>query len=228
MLSVNNISKSFSKNKVLSNVSFSLDKGKILGILGPNGAGKTTLLKTLARLNDPDTGEILIDGIPIKESKEIIGYVPQEIALFDELTVYDNLLCWSKLPKKKAKQKAEQLIEDFNLEKLYKKSVRTLSGGMIRRTNIAVALLNDPSILIMDEALVGIDIEQREYIIMMLNRLANNGITQVISSHYAGEILPLVEKFMILKNGSVKTIVHSEELTKKNNIDNDILTILNN
>lgn len=228
MLSVSDLSKSYSKNKVLCNVSFSLDKGKILGILGPNGAGKTTLLKTLARLNNPDTGEILIDDIPIKESKEIIGYVPQEIALFDELTVYDNLLCWSKLPKKKAKQKAEQLIEDFNLEKLYKKSVRTLSGGMKRRTNIAVALLNDPSILIMDEALVGIDIEQREYIIMMLNRLANNGITQVISSHYAGEILPLVEKFMILKNGSVKTIVHSEELTKKNNIDNDILTILNN
>ncbi len=152
MIEAVGLCKAYGKQKVLNHVSFSLDKGRVMGILGPNGAGKTTLIKILALIARPDGGTLTINGQDaFRESglvRPLIGYVPQDVALFEDLSVRDNLMCWSGRKGRKAKEQAARLIEELSMSSFASKRISALSGGMKRRVNLAVAMLDDPQVLI--------------------------------------------------------------------------------
>jgi ABC-2 type transport system ATP-binding protein len=223
LIKINKISKSYEKQKILNNLSFEIQKGEIIGLTGPNGAGKSTLLNILALLNMPDSGEYYINekyvGENIDYFRSIVGYVPQEIALFDELTVLDNLLYWSKYSKKKAKLKAQEIGERLDLYDLFHKKIKKLSGGMKRRINLAVGLLNDPKILILDEPMVGIDEKHCKEIFFYLKELSQQGITQIISGHYAEQLMHIADRVLYIDEGEVQffenVLLYTEFLLKK-------------
>lgn len=206
MITVERVNKSYGNNQVLNEVSFSLAPGETMVLLGPNGAGKTSLLNMLAVVSQPDSGSIIINGVDaVKHPDQVrpgIGYVPQDIALFEELSVKDNLFFWLRSSDGQARESVNEVVEVFGLSSFYKKEVGNLSGGMKRRVNIAVAMLNRPSFLVMDEPMVGVDIEQSSYITERLKKLAQAGTTMIISSHYAAQLLPLADRFLILRQGS--------------------------
>lgn len=208
MIRLQGITKKYKQTPVLDNVSFTLERGKILGILGPNGAGKSTLLKILALVLDPDQGSYFFDDTDaIKYAKTLhpkIGYVPQELALYEDLSVLDNLIYWSNTSWKQSRRQIEQLLVDFELSDLSKKRVNTLSGGMKRRLNLAVAMINSPQFLIMDEPLVGVDIVQLTLMRAFLSSLASKGITQVITSHTANAVLDILDDVLIINQGKIK------------------------
>ncbi len=208
MLEVKAIHKSFNRNQIVQDVSFTLEKGKVLGILGPNGSGKTTILKILALVMKPDAGQYAIMGrnalsAPNKFRSKI-GYVPQDVALFDELTVLDNLIYWSNPGAAHQNDRYQRLLKIFEIEDYARKKVYTLSGGMKRRLNLAVALLNSPEILIMDEPMVGVDILQLQHLQVYLRHLASRGMTQVITSHNANAVIDLVDQVLILFEGKIR------------------------
>ncbi len=208
MIRLQGITKKYKQTIVLENVSFSLERGKVLGILGPNGAGKSTLLKILALVLDPDQGSYFLDDTDaIKYAKTLhpkIGYVPQELALYEDLSVLDNLIYWSNSSWKESRTRIEQLLADFELQDLSKKRVSTLSGGMKRRLNLAVAMINSPQLLIMDEPMVGVDIVQLTLMRAFLSSLASKGITQVITSHTASAVLEILDEVLIINQGKIK------------------------
>lgn len=216
MIEAIDLSKAYKKQKVLRGVSFTLEKGRILGILGPNGAGKTTLIKILALLTRPAGGVLKINGFDAdaqsRQIRPLIGYVPQDIALFEDLSVYDNLMCWSEKKGGEAKKQAERLINELNLSAFAYKKISALSGGMKRRANLAVALLDDPELLILDEPLVGVDIEQRQQITDSLKKRAATGVTQIIASHHVDEIVTLADEIMVIKDGSILFLGTSKQL----------------
>lgn len=207
-LLISGIGKSLNRIRVLQGVQFELSRGRILGILGPNGSGKTTLLKILALIMAPDQGVYQINGIDAlkfpNELRPKLGYVPQDIALFEDLTALDNLIYWSNPQKPHHKDDYYQILAQFDLSSYAHKRVYTMSGGMKRRLNLAVALLNAPEFLILDEPLVGVDIMQRQSLVMHLRQLAQGGMTQVITSHDANAVIDLIDQVMVIHDGSIR------------------------
>jgi ABC-2 type transport system ATP-binding protein len=238
MIEAVKLSKAYGKQNVLNNVSFMLEKGRVMGILGPNGAGKTTLIKILALIAQPDTGTLKYNGRDAaRESRllrPLIGYVPQDVALFEDLSVRDNLMCWSALKGRAAKEQAALLIEELCLSSFASKRVSALSGGMKRRVNLAVAMLDHPEVLILDEPLVGVDIEQRQQINQSLKKLALSGVTQIIASHHVDEMMTLADELMVMKDGNIRFIGKSEKLIELRDrganatLDEVVLELLNN
>jgi ABC-2 type transport system ATP-binding protein len=200
----NNLTKSYGKTAYLKGVSLSLKKGSALAVAGENGAGKTTLLKILATASEPDSGTLLIDGIDALANpagaRERIGYVPQGIALMQELSVKDNLYYWMKTKDEAVYRWALSVI---GLEGMEKKKVSKLSGGMKRRLNIGASLVLRPTLLILDEPLAGVDIANRRKIIENLFELKKHGITIIFTSHYIEEMSMLADELIALRNGSV-------------------------
>ncbi|NLV85611.1 MAG: ABC transporter ATP-binding protein [Clostridiales bacterium] len=207
LLKVEAISKSYGSFTALNNISFSMGQGEILGLFGKNGSGKSSLLNIIAMALKPDNGNIIFDGLNAGQNpmtaRGKIGYVPQEIALFEELTVEENLLCWSKLRGKSAKAKVMEISDRLNLEEMLSKRVCTLSGGMKRRVNFAVALLGDPKLLILDEPFVGLDIDNTEIIEDIMKKLSDSGVSQIVSGHSPEQLIPLVHRVMVLSDGQI-------------------------
>ncbi|PKM73111.1 MAG: hypothetical protein CVU91_05965 [Firmicutes bacterium HGW-Firmicutes-16] len=201
------ISKKYGNVNALDNVSFSLKRGEILGLFGKNGSGKSTLLDIIALAAKPDGGQIFFEGKEVSSNLTLarrrIGYVPQEIALFEELTVRENLLCWSKLPGKKAKARAWEVAEKLNLPEIYEKKVAELSGGMKRRVNLAVALLGEPELMVLDEPFDGVDSDNTDGIEKVLKEMAERGTAQIVSGHSPEQMLPLIDKVMVLSRGEI-------------------------
>lgn len=237
MIEAAGLYKSFGKQRILNNVTFTLEKGHVLGILGPNGAGKTTLIKILALIARPDGGTLKVNGQDaFREThliRPLIGYVPQDVALFEDLSVRDNLTCWSGRKGRTAREQAERLIDELNMASFAMKRVSALSGGMKRRVNLAVAMLDDPQVLILDEPLVGVDIEQRQQIIELLKTLSDSGVTQIIASHHVEEIIPLAGEMMVMKDGEMLFTGKADELIKMRDasacatLDEVVMTLLN-
>lgn len=196
------IKKSFGKTTYLSQINLNVTKGNALAIVGENGAGKTTLLKILATVSRPDSGTLMIDGIDAISNtstiRETIGYVPQGIALMEELSVKDNLTYWMKSYNK---QVYDETLKIIGLEDVEHKRVRTLSGGMKRRLNIGASLILKPKVLILDEPLAGVDIANRRKIINSLNLLKKKGTTIIFTSHYIEEMYMLADKMIALRDG---------------------------
>lgn len=202
MIVAKNLCKSYGKTTYLDAVNLNVKKGSAVAIVGENGAGKTTLLKILATASSPDSGQLFIDGIDAilnpAGARELIGYVPQGIALMQELCVKDNLYYWMKTKNEEVYKKT---LITIGLADVEKKRVSKLSGGMKRRLNIGASLVISPSLLILDEPLAGVDIANRRKIINSLISMKQSGMTIIFTSHYNEEIHMLADELFALRNG---------------------------
>ena len=210
LLSVKNLTKVFSNKTVVNDLSFHINEKEILGILGPNGAGKSTTFNIISGLLKPDKGEICLTdndmNVSKKQYKSNIGVVPQEISLYESMTIQENLLFLGKLygvRGKKLKERVESLIEDVQLTEKKHTEVGKLSGGMKRRVNIAAALVHLPKLVIMDEPTVGIDPQSRSVVWDIIRSLREKGISVIITSHYVDEIERLSDRVLIIDLGKV-------------------------
>jgi len=218
-----NISKKFEDFKAVNKVSFSVQKGELFTLLGPNGAGKTTLVKILTGQLSATSGTAKVLGIKVDEIlkndlKYRISYVPQEQLVWDDLTVYENIILMGKLyglKKQELSQKAEKLIEDFGLKGHEKKRAEKLSGGMKRKLSIAMALMNDPLLLFLDEPTTGLDVHARTLLMEDLKRLKNAGTTIILTTHLMEEAEALSSRVLIISNGKVISVGSVEELIEK-------------
>lgn len=208
MILVEQLSKRYGSTLAVDRVSFKVNKGEILGLVGPNGAGKTTILNMIATATRPSCGNILVNGYNTKTHsfriREMIGYVPQTITLYDSLTVSDNLMFWGRLSAVKIPPARIRLIAGVvGLQDTLKEKVNKLSGGMQRRLNIAVALLHDPAVLIMDEPTLGVDIKNKTEIVNYIRQLTVAGKTVVYTSHDLYEIEQLCHRVVLLNRGKL-------------------------
>lgn len=208
MIVIDKVTKFYGKKRSLHNVSLTVNKGEIMGVIGPNGAGKSTLLAMLATLANPKSGKININGHELpkhkKQVREIIGYVPQDVALLEHLSVKENMVFWSGLTSRKTSTKQlMELCEKVQLQDKWTEKVATLSGGMKRKLNIAVALIHDSEIILMDEPTVGIDLQSKFEINQFIKELAGHGKTIVYATHDLNEILYLCTRISVLNNGAL-------------------------
>lgn len=220
MVSINNISKSYSGKIILDNVSLEIKDGQIYGLIGPSGAGKTTLVKMIVGMEKSDNGEIKImqKKIPDLKILQSIGYMAQADSLYPDLTGEENLKFFSalfKLNKKTQKERIEYTAGLVNLSNELKKKVSNYSGGMKRRLSLAVALIQDPPLLILDEPTVGIDPELRLNIWNELNRLKiEENKTIIVTTHVMDEAekcdcLSMVRDGVILASGSPNELMEA-------------------
>jgi len=223
MISVLNLRKTFDTIEALKGISFNIQPGECYGLLGPNGAGKTTTISIMSTLLEPTEGEVVIADYDLKKSplecKMNIGVVPQEIALYDELSAYDNLLFWGSLyrvPKALLTARIDETLSLFGLSDRKNDKVKTYSGGMKRRINIASALLHRPKVLFMDEPTVGIDPQSRNLIFEVIEKLHTEGMTIVYTTHYMEEAERLCDRIGIIDNGKIIAQGTLDELRKSN------------
>lgn len=221
MIEIKDVTKSYGRQKVLQNVSFEIMEGELFGLLGPNGAGKSTLIDILTGIQSMDSGDIFINGKSIKtdkvEIRKHLGLVPQDIALLEELNAVDNLEYFGGLyglAGAELKNQIEKLLEVAGLTDKKKEKVKNYSGGMKRRLNIAVAMLHNPSILILDEPTVGVDAQSRQHIFDYIQSLAEQGTTILYTSHYMEEIEALCKRVFILDLGEEVAYGTKEEVKK--------------
>jgi ABC-2 type transport system ATP-binding protein len=210
MLTVNNLRKSFGSLLAVDDVSFSLAGGQILGLLGPNGAGKTTTVSMVAGLLTPDRGQVLIAGHRLAgdtdPAKRRIGLVPQDLALYDELTARDNLRFFGalyNLTGRALDQAIARVLTLVGLADRARDAVKIFSGGMKRRLNLAAGLLHDPDILLLDEPTVGVDPQSRNAIFDNLETLKAGGKALLYTTHYMEEVERLADRIVIVDHGRV-------------------------
>ena len=210
MIEVSNLRKTFDTIEALKGISFNIPQGECYGLLGPNGAGKTTTISIMSTLIEPNEGKVTIAGYDLKkyplECKKNIGVVTQEIALYNELSAYDNLLFWGgiyNVPKQELKGHIDEIVNLLGLTDRKNDKVKTYSGGMKRRINIASALLHRPKILFMDEPTVGIDPQSRNLIFEVVEKLHKEGMTIVYTTHYMEEAERLCDRVGIIDNGEI-------------------------
>lgn len=220
IIEIKNITKRFNDKLVLDNISYEINKGEIFGFIGPNGAGKSTLINIMTSLLVPDSGSVKICGYDIvKESlkaKANIGYVPQDIALLEELSAYDNLEFFGALyglKGKLLKERIKEVLEVTGLEDKRKQKVKKFSGGMKRRLNIATAIMHHPKVLIMDEPTVGVDPQSRNHIFTFTKKICKEwGTTVIYTSHYMEEVEELCERVFIIDLGKEIAYGNKEDI----------------
>lgn len=206
-----NINKTFGDFKASENISFGIEKGKLIGLLGPSGSGKTTILRMLAGLEYPDSGDIYINGTRVNDlpaSKRGIGFVFQNYALFRYMTVYDNIafgLEVQKKSKKECKEKVEELLSLIGLEGLGGRYPNQLSGGQKQRVAFARALAPSPQLLLLDEPFAAIDAKVRQELRSWLKETINMvGITSIFVTHDQDEAIEVADEIIITNNGRIE------------------------
>jgi ABC-2 type transport system ATP-binding protein len=219
MISVTDLRKSYGSNEAVKGISFSIKQGEFYGLLGPNGAGKSTTIGIMSTLVQPDKGSVVIDGNDLSKNpqlcKQLIGVVPQEIALYDELSAVDNLMFWGSLynvKKDELRNRIDETLKLFGLFDRRKDKIKTYSGGMKRRINIASALLHKPKVLFMDEPTVGIDPQSRNLIFEVVEKLHKEGMTIVYTTHYMEEAERFCDRIGIIDSGTIIAQGTLEEL----------------
>ncbi len=210
MIHVSNLRKTFDNIDALKGISFNIAQGECFGLLGPNGAGKTTTISIMSTIVEPNEGEVNIAGYDLSkntlECKKNIGVVTQEIALYDELSANDNLLFWGSLydvPKTELMKRIDETVSLLGLTDRKNDKVKTYSGGMKRRVNIASALLHNPKVLFLDEPTVGIDPQSRNLIFEFIEKLREEGMTIIYTTHYMEEAERLCDRIGIIDNGEI-------------------------
>ena len=210
MLEVRGLRKTYGDLVAVHDVSFVVKPGEVLGLLGPNGAGKSTTVAMIAGLVTPAAGEVLIDGTKLQgdtdAKKQRIGLVPQDLALYDELTAFDNLRFFGSLYdlSPSALQPAiDSALQLVGLSERARDRVGTYSGGMKRRLNLAASLLHDPDILLLDEPTVGVDPQSRNAIFSNLETLKGRGKALLYTTHYMEEVERLADRVVIVDHGRV-------------------------
>ncbi len=225
-IEIKNLKKSYNNNLILDDLNLSIKEGSLFGLLGPNGAGKTTLVSILNSLIPKDSGSIKVCGFDLdKESekiKSICSFVPQTYAFYPKLTSYENLEFFGALYGLKGKeleQRIEYCIKATSLEKYINKQALTYSGGLKRRLNIAIGLLNDPKVLYLDEPTVGIDPQSRKYILNVIKKINEEKNTTIIyTSHYMEEVEFLCDEIAILDKSKIILQEKKEILVEKNSL----------
>lgn len=211
IIQLKDVTKRYDDKLAVDNISLDIEEGELFGLLGPNGAGKSTLISMICGLTKLDKGDIIINGSSIKTNpiaaKQNIGLVPQEIALYENISAIDNLKFWGKMYSLKGnllKERIEEVLEATGLKDRRKEKVSKFSGGMKRRLNIACAVMHYPKIVIMDEPTVGIDPQSRNNILEFTKELnRKHGSTLIYTSHYMEEVEALCSKVCILDEGKV-------------------------
>lgn len=229
IIKLDRLEKKYNEKTVVSGITLSIEKGELFGLLGPNGAGKSTTISMLAGLIKPTSGKIYVNGMDIAkhpmEGKKRIGLVPQEIALYPALSAVDNLRFWGRmygLSGKHLEERVTEVLRIVNLEDRKKQIIKSYSGGMQRRINIAAALLHEPEILIMDEPTVGIDPQSRNYILEKVKELNARGMTVIYTSHYMEEVEFLCNRIAIIDEGKILVVDEKENL-KQSLLDGDVI-----
>lgn len=212
-LELNNINKNFGSYQASKEVSFGVEKGKLIGLLGPSGSGKTTILRMIAGLESPDSGDIILDGVKINDvspSERGIGFVFQSYALFRYMTVYENIAFGLQIQKKKKsfiKDRVTELINLIGLEGLEKRYPHQLSGGQRQRIAFARALAPNPQLLLLDEPFAAVDakvrLELRSWLRKMIDRL---GITSIFVTHDQDEAIEVADEIIVTNNGKIEQI----------------------
>jgi ABC-2 type transport system ATP-binding protein len=210
LIKINGLVKKYGERVAVQRVSFSIEEGEIFGLLGPNGAGKTTTLSILSTLLIPDEGNVTICGYDlIREAshiKRLIGYVPQEIALYPTLNARDNLSFFGRiygLQGAGLKERITAVLALVGLSDRAGDAVQTFSGGMKRRLNIAAGLIHKPRLLFLDEPTVGVDPQSRNFIFEHVERLNQEGMTIVYTTHYMEEAERLCDRVAIMDEGNI-------------------------
>ncbi|MFZ4591696.1 MAG: ABC transporter ATP-binding protein [Ignavibacteria bacterium] len=219
MIKLENVNKSFSTVKALDEVSLEINKGEFFGLLGPNGAGKSTTMNLLIGYLSADSGSIFINGEEVNTTKlnfrKEIGFVPQSIALYDELSAVENLRIFGSLydlPKAELEEEINSYLNAVGLYERRKEEVRNFSGGMKRRLNLITALLHKPKVLLCDEPTVGVDPQSRNAIFDFLEKLNADGLTIVYTTHYMEEAERLCNRVGIIDSGKIIALGTPDEL----------------
>ncbi|WP_079513850.1 ABC transporter ATP-binding protein [Rossellomorea marisflavi] len=220
MLEAVELTKHFKKNKVVDGLNLFIEKGETVGLLGPNGAGKSTTISMISTLISTTDGDVRLKNESVlrdpQSLREVLGVVPQEIALYTDLTAKENLEFFGRINHLKGgllKERVIQVLDQIGLTERKNDIVKTFSGGMKRRLNIGVALLHEPEILIMDEPTVGIDPQSRSYILEQVKRLnQEKGMTIIYTSHYMEEVEFLCDRIYIMDKGHIIASGTKEEI----------------
>ena len=206
----------------MDNVSFAVHAGELYGLLGPNGAGKTTTLSIIAGLLRPDAGEVIMDGVRLKDdsarARRYLGVVPQELAIYEELSARENLEFWGRLAglsAREARIRAAELLEALALADRAREPVKTFSGGMKRRVNLGCALLHRPRLLLLDEPTVGIDPQARASLLGFVRGLQRDGTAILYTTHYLEEAETLCQRIGILDHGRLLAEGTLEQLQQR-------------
>jgi ABC-2 type transport system ATP-binding protein len=209
-IEVKNLRKAFGEIHAVAGVNFEVKKGEIFSLLGPNGAGKTTTLSMLSCLLHPDEGDAVVLGHSIRKDamgvKSVLGVVPQEIALYEDLSARENMIFWGKmygLRGSTLKTRVDEVLEVIGLTDRARHRVGKYSGGMKRRVNIGVALLHKPRVIYMDEPTVGIDPQSRRSILDSVVALKDQGMTVLYTTHYMEEAQELSDHIAIMDHGKI-------------------------
>ncbi|MEK5490549.1 ABC transporter ATP-binding protein [Paenibacillus sp. FSL R7-0297] len=214
--------KRYDSKLIVDHVNFSLQEGEIFGLLGPNGAGKSTTISMICGLLKADSGEILIDGLSVREKplevKKRIGLVPQELALYENMSAAENVSFFGKLyglRGKLLKERIQEALEFTGLSDRAREKPSTFSGGMKRRLNIACAIMHRPRLIIMDEPTVGIDPQSRNHILESVKTLNKLGSTIIYTSHYMEEVAAVCDRVAIMDKGHIIACGTESELRER-------------
>ncbi len=222
MIAVRNLSKRFGELKAVDQISFNVAKGELFGFLGPNGAGKTTTISMVSGLLQPDAGAVTIGEHDLwqtpKAAKRLLGLVPQELALYEEFTARENLSFWGGLygiSRARLKRSMDEILERVGLTERAKEPVSRFSGGMKRRLNLAIGLIHEPQVLLLDEPTVGIDPQARNNILEIIRDIAQSGTTILFTTHHLEEAEKLCDRIAIMDHGRLLQTGSVAELARE-------------
>lgn len=217
IITVSDLVKKYDDFTAVNGINFKVSEGEIFGLLGPNGAGKTTTVEILEGLRKPSSGFAEIDGINIEKNtkavKKIIGVQLQECSFFDKLTLFEIIEMFSVFYS--SRPDIENILEKVGLLEKRKSYYKTLSGGQKQRLSIAVALVNDPKVLFLDEPTTGLDPQARRNMWDLIENIRNSGKTIIITTHYMEEAEKLCDRVAIIDTGKIVTIDTPKALIKK-------------
>jgi ABC-2 type transport system ATP-binding protein len=226
LLEVSHLRKTYGSTVAVDDLSFGVDAGEVFGLLGPNGAGKSTTMMVLAGLRHADSGTVTIAGYSAgtgrHELQMMLGVVPQDLAIYPDLTAAENLRFFGKIYRLRGadlERRVGQVIELIGLEPYANQYVRSYSGGMKRRLNFGVALLHDPKFVILDEPTVGIDPQSRTHLLECVQQLASRGVGVIYASHYMEEVEAICRRVAIIDHGRLLVCGTLDELLDKAHSD---------
>ncbi len=232
---IDGLKKEYGKKTAVNAISLNVEQGTLFSLLGVNGAGKTTTIKMLTGLTKPTSGEAYVMGRSINteldEVKKLVSVSPQDTAVAPNLTVRENLEFIAGIygmDRKRAKEKADELVKEFSMEEIEKSMAKTLSGGWQRRLSIAMALITEPLILFLDEPTLGLDVIARRELWQIINSVKKN-VTVVLTTHYMEEAEKLSDKVAVMVKGEVKAVGTVSELlqrTGKQNLEEAFVSIV--
>lgn len=228
MIQVENITKKYGSFTAVENINFEIEEGEIVGFLGPNGAGKSTTMNMITGFIEPTSGKIIVDGYDIskkpRKAKRQIGYMPEGVPLYSDLTVKEFVTYMAELkgvPRKEKKEKVQKAINETGLTDVQNKLTRNLSRGYKQRVSMAGALVSNPKVIILDEPTVGLDPKQVTEIRALIKELGKEH-TVILSSHILSEVSQICNRVIIINNGKIIAVDTPENLEKKVIKDNSV------